>query len=89
MDYKNVLDIENREDFRDWLSGHSTTETECWVAIKPGRPDDSSVFWYLDAVEEALCFGWIDSIHKEIDGVRMQRFQPLQAGKNFFPWGRE
>ena len=33
-------------------------------------------FYYLDAVEEALCFGWIDSTNKVIDGVRMQRFTP-------------
>jgi hypothetical protein len=41
------------------------------------------VFYYLDAVEEALCFGWIDSTHKEIDGVRMQRFTPRKKNS---PW---
>ena len=32
------------------------------------------MLWYLDAVEEALCFGWIDSTVKTIDGVTLQRF---------------
>lgn len=32
--------------------------------------------WYLDAVEEALCFGWIDSTLKNVDGVALQRFGP-------------
>ena len=42
-----------------------------------------SVFWYLDAVEEALCFGWIDSTHRLIDGRRMQRFTPRKKNS---PW---
>ena len=37
------------------------------MEVRRGRPDDDSVFWYLDAVEEALCFGWIDSTHRLID----------------------
>ncbi|WP_305257536.1 YdeI family protein, partial [uncultured Duncaniella sp.] len=32
--------------------------------------------WYLDAVEEALCFGWIDSTLKCVNGVALQRFGP-------------
>lgn len=32
--------------------------------------------WYLDAVEEALCFGWIDSTLKSVDGLPLQRFGP-------------
>ena len=39
--------------------------------------------WYLEAVEEALCFGWIDSTNREIDGVRMQRFT---LKKKNSPW---
>ena len=33
---------------------HAEKEMECWVEVRRGRPDDDSLFWYLDAVEEAL-----------------------------------
>ncbi|MBR3327328.1 MAG: hypothetical protein IKG22_08410 [Atopobiaceae bacterium] len=72
----NILHISDRGAFRAWLAEHAATEPECWVAVRRGRPVDDSSFWYLDAVEEALCFGWIDSIQRDVDGVRMQRFSP-------------
>jgi len=70
------MKIENRADFRHWLEENYSTETEVWVSVKRAKLVDDGHFWYLDAVEEALCFGWIDSTHKLIDGVRMQRFTP-------------
>ena len=73
---RNIGIATNRNEFREWLRDHASTESGCWVEVKRGRPVDEGVFYYLDAVEEALCFGWIDSIHKEINGVRMQRFTP-------------
>ena len=79
---QNTLGVSNRAEFREWLAGHPD-ESECWVQVKRGRPADSNVFYYLDAVEEALCFGWIDSTHKEIDGIRMQRFTPRKKNS---PW---
>lgn len=48
--------------------------------MKRGRPGDDDVLYYLDAVEEALCFGWIDSTIMKIDGVVMQRFSPRRKG---------
>lgn len=80
---KNVLNIKNRQELREWFADHSASEIECWIKVKRGRPVDPDVFYYLDAVEEALCFGWIDSTHKEIDGVRMQRFTPRKKNS---PW---
>ena len=68
------MEIKNRSEFRAWLSENHDRETECWIALKRGEPKDDGAFYYLDAVEEALCFGWIDSTHAIIDGVRMQRF---------------
>lgn len=79
---QNVLSIHNRQAFRDWLESHPD-ESECWVDVKRGKPVDPDVFYYLDAVEEALCFGWIDSTYKLIDGVRMQRFTPRKKNS---PW---
>ena len=79
---KNILPVKNRSEFREWLSSHPDA-AECWVTVKRGKPADPDVFYYLDAVEEALCFGWIDSTHKEIGGVRMQRFGPRKKNS---PW---
>lgn len=83
MEFQNVLDIDNRDDFREWLRVNSGSEPECWVAVKHGKPVDDNHFWYIDAVEEALCFGWIDSTNRDIDGKRMQRFSPRKKNS---PW---
>jgi len=73
---ENVLSIKNRAEFRQWLTEHADSARECWLCLKRGRPTDDAHFWYLDAVEEALCFGWVDSTLGLVDGVRMQRFSP-------------
>ena len=83
MEEHNILCIANRSEFRAWLEAHHASERECWVDVKRGRPVDDKHFWYLDAVEEALCFGWIDSRHKLIDGKRMQCFTPRKRNS---PW---
>ena len=64
----NILQVKNRTAFREWLLSNAASESECWVELKRGKPADDDQFYYLDAVEEALCFGWIDSTHKVIDG---------------------
>lgn len=77
---QNVLKTATRSEFRTWLEANSQTESECWLKLKRGRPVNDGNFYYIDAVEEALCFGWIDSTHKEVGGVRMQRFSPRKKG---------
>ena len=79
----NILDITSRAEFRAWLESHHDTKDECWVAVKRGQPADDGALYYLDAVEEALCFGWIDNITKERDGKRLQRFSPRKPKS---PW---
>lgn len=73
---RNILDIKKRSDFREWLMKNSAVEKECWIAVKRGKTPPEDALWYLDAVEEALCFGWIDSTVKQVDGVTLQRFGP-------------
>ena len=73
---KNILEIHNRVEFREWLRNNSTTEKECWIAVKRGKTPPEDALWYLDAVEEALCFGWIDSTLKNVEGIALQRFGP-------------
>ena len=72
----NVLAVRSRQEFREWLEKNASKETECYVVIKRGKPTDEKTFWYLDAVEEALCFGWIDSTVRKENGIAYQRFTP-------------
>ena len=78
---KNILTVANRAEFRQWLSLHHADQTECWVCVKRGRPVGDAQLWYLDAVEEALCFGWIDSTFLGTESL--QRFSPRQKNS---PW---
>ena len=80
MEVNNLLKVRSREELREWFLQNHKTETECWVVVKRGRPKDDETFWYIDAVEEALCFGWIDSTTKRIaKGITAQRFSPRKA----------
>ncbi len=83
MEIKNLLPATTRDEFRSWLQSHYATEAECWVRVKRGRPKDDSTFWYIDAVEEAMCFGWIDSTTKTVDGVHLQRFCHRRKDSNW------
>ena len=69
----------NRKTWREWLNKHYRSEKEIWLVYyrkKTGKPR----IFYNDAVEEALCFGWIDSTVKNIDAERFaQRFSPRKA----------
>ena len=80
---ENVLSVKSRDDFRRWLADYHAMEKEGWLHVKRGRPVDDGTFWYLDAVEEALCFGWIDSTIKMLNGTAFQRFSPRRKGS---PW---
>jgi hypothetical protein len=77
MDVRPLLTVKNRYQFRRWLERYHIDETCCWAAIKRGEPKEDGAFYYLDAVEEALCFGWIDSTQKKMpNGTTVQRFSP-------------
>jgi uncharacterized protein YdeI (YjbR/CyaY-like superfamily) len=75
-----TLYVHRVADWRAWLRKHHKTSREIWLVYyrkASGKPRIS----YNDAVDEALCFGWIDSIVKRIDADRRaQRFTPRRAG---------
>lgn len=90
MKVNNLLTVKNRYEFREWLQENHEREKECWIFVKRGRPSDDETFWYLDAVEEALCFGWIDSTNKIIEGQgRAQRFSPRRASSHWSELNKE
>ncbi|MCM1296263.1 MAG: YdeI/OmpD-associated family protein [Muribaculaceae bacterium] len=77
MQPKNLLNAKNRDELRLWLIDNHDKENECWVVVKRSRPQNDNTFWYIDAVEEAMCFGWIDSTEKRLDnGITAQRLAP-------------
>src|SRR5437764_14552104 len=69
----------NRKAWRSWLKKHHKTEPGVWLIYYKKNSGKSRVS-YDDAVEEALCFGWIDSIIKPIDEEKyMQKFTPRKT----------
>ena len=89
MDFGKTLYVENREKWHSWLSKNHKTESEIWLIYyykKTGKPRIS----YDDAVMEALCFGWIDSILKKIDTERFaQRFSPRKPKSELSQMNKE
>jgi len=76
MEITQTFYITDRKDWRNWLKKHYKTETEIWL-VYPKKATGKPRIEYNDAVEEALCFGWIDSINKRLDDDHtVQRFSP-------------
>ncbi len=69
--------------FRAWLEKHHDKLAEQWVGFYKRDSGKPSITW-PEAVDEALCFGWIDGVRKSIDDVSyMNRFTPRKAGSNW------
>ena len=83
MEITKTLHVTNPKDWRKWLKKHYKTEKEIWLVYhkkETGKPRIA----YNDAVEEALCFGWIDSIVKKLDDERtVQRFSPRKPNAKY------
>ena len=83
-DYNNILDCGTKEEFYDWLKENHDKEDECYLECKKGKiKPNTNILYYIDAVYMALCFGWIDSTQKVIDGKRYQRFSPRKKNSHW------
>ena len=89
MEIGRTLYITNRKAWRAWLARNHAREKEIWLIYykkhtgKPRIP-------YDDAVEEALCYGWIDSIIKRVDDERTaQRFSPRRPKSSLSETNKE
>lgn len=84
MEINNLIRVKTRWELRDWLERNSETESFCWVIVSV--TERSEVIQYLDAVEEALCFGWIDSVKKKISATetaqRLSKRKKKVIGQN-------
>lgn len=69
----------NRDEWRAWLEQNHAIEEDIWLIYYKKHTKKESIF-YSEAVDEALCFGWIDSTAKAIDDeTYMQRYSPRRA----------
>ena len=89
MKVTRTLHVTDRKKWRAWLRKHYKTEKEIWLVYykkATGKPRIE----YNDAVEEALCFGWIDSTVKSLDEKRSaQRFSPRKPKSKYSPANKE
>ena len=89
MEITQVFCPPTREAWRLWLEANHRTATEIWLqthSIKSGNPRVP----YDDAVEEALCFGWIDGITKKYDDTSsVQRYTPRRPKSNLSELNRQ
>ena len=89
MEITKTLHVTDRKKWRAWLRKHHKAEKDIWLVYykkATGKPRIE----YNDAVEEALCFGWIDSTVKTLDEERSaQRFSPRKPKSPYSPANRE
>jgi uncharacterized protein YdeI (YjbR/CyaY-like superfamily) len=80
MQITQLLDIHTARAWRSWLKAHHAKAKEIWLAYYRADSGQARVS-YNDAVDEAVCFGWIDSQMKNVDRDRFaQRFTPRRPG---------
>lgn len=78
-----ILNIKTRTEWRNWLQQNYNIENEVWLVYAKKSTGEERI-QYNDAVEEALCFGWIDSTNKTLDKDHtIQRFTPRQAKSRY------
>ena len=71
------------EEFRAWLEEHHESASEVWLGYWKKHTGKPSLTW-SQAVDEALCFGWIDGVLRRVDDERhMQRFTPRKPTSNW------
>jgi uncharacterized protein YdeI (YjbR/CyaY-like superfamily) len=89
MEITETLHVTDREAWRRWLAQHHATKQEIWL-VSYGASTGQPRIPYLAAVEEALCFGWIDGIAKKLDHERTaQRFTPRRPKSNWTELNKE
>ena len=77
MEVINLLHLSSRSELRQWFEENHNEEKCCWVVTYRGKRPEWPAIPYIEVVEEALCFGWIDSTLKRLpDGRLAQRLSP-------------
>jgi len=75
----NTLEVKTLDEWRAWLARHHDSVPEVWLVFHKGAQQPPCIA-YADALDEALCFGWIDSLVKRLDDKSYARkFTPRKA----------
>lgn len=87
MGCMDIIDVRSPGEWRSWLAAHCESVSEVWLVIPhKGLPGVR----YEEAVEQALCFGWIDGLHRKHDaGHSRLRFTPRRARSSWSASNRE
>ena len=84
-----TLRVQTLDEWRGWLAAHHASEAEVWLVFYKQHTGVSSID-YKDALDEALCFGWVDSLIKRLDNRRFARkFTPRRADSRWSAVNRE
>lgn len=84
MEIDNLLNIHTREELYRWYLENHDKSDSMWLRVNRAEKPFPGVVGYIDAVEVALCFGWIDSTQKRIDdGKPIQHFTPRRKKSNW------
>lgn len=80
-----TVEAKDRAEWRAWLAANHDTETEVWLVYYKKGTGKTSVA-YSASVEEALCYGWVDSIIKSLDDTKYARkFTPRKEASKWSP----
>jgi len=71
----------NKEAWRSWLEVNHETKDSIWLVFHKKKSPNPNLTW-SEAVDEALCFGWIDSVKKTIDGERYKQYFSKRKAKS-------
>lgn len=89
IDDESLLTLNGREEWRSWLEEKHLRDNGVWLLIRKVAGSKGGVY-YADAVEEAICFGWIDGKMKSIDKDRYRLwFSPRRRGSVWSKSNRE
>ncbi|MBP3254286.1 MAG: YdeI/OmpD-associated family protein [Bacteroidales bacterium] len=86
---QNILNFSDIQQLRNWLEVNGGKETECWVNSSRSNPCPQGRLPYLEIVEQALCFGWIDSTLKKHEDGLYQRLSPRKKTSEWTELNKE
>ena len=87
-DYEQVL-VSSRAEWREWLEANADTSPGIWL-VMPRRGNDDPAPTYDEVVEEALCFGWIDStVRTRDERVSLQLLTPRKPSSTWSASNKE
>lgn len=83
MEIGEAIYVTTADEFRKWLIQNHKDKKEIWL-IQYKKATKKPSINYVDAVEEAICFGWIDGLEKSMDAERFAlRFSPRRPKSNW------